>query len=147
MDALINKPRGGGDTRSQQARSAAAQRDEQVFALRLRGIKYAPIGRQLGISKQAAQKSFERSFRSNAPEDLESIHRSQLAELELEREQICRIADTVGKSDFKVQLACMRLLERIHIRIARLMGLDAAQKLDVHKIYNKSDEKASADSL
>ena len=87
MDPLINKPRGGGDTRSPQAISAAAQREEQVVALRLRGIKYAPIARQVGISKQAAQKIFERALRSNVSEDLETFHRTQLAELESERKQ------------------------------------------------------------
>ena len=31
--------------------------------------------------------------------------------------------------------------------IARLLGLNAAQKFDVQKIYNKSDERASAERL
>jgi predicted phage terminase large subunit-like protein len=147
MDPLIKRPRGGGDTRSRQAISAAAQREEQVVALRLRGAKYAPIARQVGISKQAAQKIFERALRSNVPEDLESYHRRELAEVEFERERIFQIAEAAGKRDPKLELACMRLLHSLHIRTARLLGLDAAKKLDVHKIYNKSDEKASADSL
>jgi predicted phage terminase large subunit-like protein len=147
MDPLINKPRGGGDTRSPRAISAAAQREEQVVALRLRGIKYAPIARQVGISKQAAQKIFARALRSNVPEDLESYHRKALAELEFDREYIYQIADAADKRDFKVQLACMRLLPSLRTSEARLLGLNAAKKLDVHKIYNKSDEKASAESL
>src|ERR1700722_7349766 len=147
MDPLINKPRGGGDTRSPQAISAAAQREEQVVALRLRGIKYAPIARQVGISKQAAQKIFERALRSNVSEDLESFHRRELAELESERVSIFQIKDAADQRDYRFQLACIRMLERLHIRTAHLLGLDAAKKLDVHKIYNKSDEKASAESL
>ena len=147
MDPLINKPRGGGDTRSPQAISAAAQREEQVVALRLRGIKYAPIARQVGISKQAAQKIFERALRSNVSEDLETFHRTQLAELESERESIYQIKDAADQRDYKFQLACVRQLERIRTSKARLLGLDAGKKLDVHKIYNKSDEKASAERL
>src|SRR5580704_9231463 len=147
MDPLINKPRGGGDTRSPQAISAAAQREEQVVALRLRGIKYAPIARQVGISKQAAQKIFERALRSNVSEDLETFHRTQLAELESERESIYQIKDAADQRDYKFQLACVRQMERIQPRMARLQGQHAAKKLEVHKINNKSDEKAAADSL
>jgi hypothetical protein len=147
MDPLIKKPRGGGDTRSREARRAAAQREEQVAALRLRGATFAAIGRQLGISKQAAQKIFARALRSYVPEDLESFRCRQLAELEFDRERIYQLADAADKSDFKVQLGCMRLLPSLHIRTARLLGLDAAKKFDAQKIYNKRDEKASAESL
>ena len=147
MDPLIKKPRSGGDTRSRESRSAAARREEQVVALRLRGATFAAIGRQVGISKQAAQKIFERALRSNVPKDLESFRCRQLAELEFDRERIYQLADAADKSDFKVQLACMRLLPSLQNRTARLLGLDAAQKLDVQKIYNKSDEKASAERL
>ena len=147
MDPLTNKPRGGGDTRSAHARSAAAQREEQVVGLRVRGIKPAAIGRLLGISTQAVYKIFARALRSNVPEDLESYHRKELAELEFEREQICQIMDAADKIDPKDQLACLRLLLSHHTMIARLLGLNAAQKFDVQKIYNKSDERASAERL
>ena len=146
MDPLIGKPRkprGGGDTRSQQARSEAARRQEQVVALRLRGVKFDAIGRTLGISKQSAQKNFMRALRSNVTEDLESYHRRQVAELELERERVWQIAEAADKKDSRVQLACMRMLDRIHIRSARLLGLDASQRLDVQKIYKTRDEKVS----
>jgi phage terminase large subunit-like protein len=150
MDPLTDeprKPRGGGDTRSQQARSEAARRQEQVVALRLRGVKFAAIGRTLDISKQSAQKIFARALRSNVTEDLESYHRRQVAELELERERVWQIAEAADKRDSKVQLACIRAMDRIHTRIARLLGLDASQQLDVQKIYNTGDEKASAARL
>jgi phage terminase large subunit-like protein len=147
MDPLIKKPRGGGDTRSRGARSAAARREEQVVALRLRGATYAAISDQLGISKQAAQKIFARALRSNVPEDLESYHRKEVAEAEFERERVFQIADAADQRDYRFQLACIRMLDRLHIRNERLLGLGAAKKLDVQKIYNKSDEKASAESL
>ena len=147
MDPLINKPRGGGDTRSRQAISAAAQREEQVVALRLRGTKYAPIGRQVGISKQAAQKIFERALRSNVPEDLESYHRRQLAELEFERERIWQILDATDTERPQTSTRLYASAGASPRKEARLLGLDAGKKLDVHKIYNKSDEKASAKRL
>jgi phage terminase large subunit-like protein len=55
--------------------------------------------------------------------------------------------DAADKRDPKDQLACLRLLLSHHTMIARLLGLNAAQKLDVQKIYNKSDDKASAERL
>ena len=149
MDSLTNKPRkprGGGDTRSQQARSEAARRQDQVVALRLRRVKFDVIGRMLDISKQSAQKIFTRALRSNVTEDLESYHRRQIAELELERERVWQIAEAADKKDSRVQLACIRALDRIHIRTARLLGLDASQKLDLQKIYQTADERASAAS-
>jgi phage terminase large subunit-like protein len=150
MDPLTNrprKPRGGGDTRSQQARSDAARRQEQVVGLRLRGVKLAAIGRMLSISKQSAQKIFARALRSNVTEDLESYHRRQVAELELERERVWQIAEAADKKDSRVQLACIRAMDRIHTRIARLLGLDTSQKLDVQNIYKTADEKVSAASM
>ena len=52
--------RGGGDHRSKQAKVDIARREEQIVALRLRGISFAVIGRTVGISKQAAP--FRRRF-------------------------------------------------------------------------------------
>jgi hypothetical protein len=53
MDQVTNEPkRGGGDTRTPQAKQEIAKREEQIVALRLRHHSFAAIGRVVGISEQ-----------------------------------------------------------------------------------------------
>jgi hypothetical protein len=73
MDQLTNK--GGGDTRTPAAKLAAAQREEQIVALRLRHVPFAAIGRQLGISRIGAYKTFHKAIRANTKEDIQEHHR------------------------------------------------------------------------
>jgi hypothetical protein len=47
-----------GGTRTKQARQEIARREEQIVALRLRHHSFAAIGRVVGVSKQAAQRTY-----------------------------------------------------------------------------------------
>jgi hypothetical protein len=66
------------------AKQEIAKREEQIVALRLRHHSFGAIGRVVGISKQNAQKSFLRALRRNTDADIQTHHRSELAELEAE---------------------------------------------------------------
>ena len=48
----------GGDKHSAQAKQEIARREEQIVALRLRHHSFAAIGRVVGVSKQAAQRTY-----------------------------------------------------------------------------------------
>jgi hypothetical protein len=53
---------------------------QQIVALRLRHHSFAAIGRVVGISKQNAQKAFLRALRRQADADIQTVHRSELAQ-------------------------------------------------------------------
>jgi hypothetical protein len=117
------------------AKQAIAQREQQVVALRLRHHSFTAIGRVVGISRQNAQKAFARALRRNTAIDIHTIHRSELAELELEAAAAWELADI--KDNPKARAMGLLALNRIHLRRARLLGLDAPVKLDVSSIYQR----------
>ena len=86
MDQATNESKrgAGGDTRTPQAKQEIARREQQIVALRLRHHSFAAIGRVVGISKQNAQKTFHRALRRNTDQDIQTHHRSELAELDVE---------------------------------------------------------------
>lgn len=130
MDQATNefKRGAGGDTRTPQAKQEIARREQQIVALRLRHHSFAAIGRVVGISKQNAQKTFHRALRRNTDQDIQTHHRSELAELDVEAGAAWELVDT--KDNPKARAAGLAALNRIHIRRARLLGLDAPTKLD-----------------
>src|SRR5580698_10480510 len=120
----------GGDKRSPAAKVDIAKREEQIVALRLRSVSFSEIGRTVGVSKQAAVKALRR----NTDFDIQSHHRSELAKLDLEEANVWRVMDA-NKDKPKVQFDGTSQLRGIHIRRAKLLGLDAPAKLDVRAIY------------
>jgi len=63
--------------------------------------------------------------------DIHAHHCSELAELEMEQSRIWRALDASKADDVYATSTAMAALNRIHVRRARLLGLDAPQKLDV----------------
>jgi hypothetical protein len=90
--------------------------------LRLRHHSFGAIGRVVGISKQNAQKSFLRALRRNTDADIQTHHRSELAELEAEAKVAWELVDV--KDNPKTRAAGLTILNQIHIRRAKLLGLD-----------------------
>jgi hypothetical protein len=135
--------RGGGDHRSKQAKVDIAKREEQIVALRLRAISFAVIGRTVGISRQAAQRAFQKALQRNTNKTIQTHHRSELAELEMEQSRLWQTLDQ-EKDNWKAVVACMAAINRIHIRRARLLGLDAPQKLDIQGLYRSGGDEMSA---
>jgi hypothetical protein len=147
-DQLTNDPPqkngGGGDKRSADAKMLTLQREEQIVALRLRHVPFAAIGRQLGVSKQAAQNAFYRALRANTKTDIQTVHRTELAELELQHARAWQvIAD--HPTVWQAVVSALNTMNRINIRRAKLMGLDAPMKLDIRSIYGTGTDDAAAD--
>jgi hypothetical protein len=145
MDQATNESKrgAGGDTRTPQAKQEIARREQQIVALRLRHHSFAAIGRVVGISKQNAQKTFHRALRRNTDQDIQTHHRSELAELDVEAGAAWELVDT--KDNPKARAAGLAALNRIHIRRARLLGLDAPTKLDVRGLYRTGIDEISAE--
>jgi hypothetical protein len=105
----------------------------RLETLRLRHHSFAAIGRVIGITKQSAQTAFRKALRRNTDQDIQTVHRHELAELDIETAAAWELTDV--KDNWKARAAGLAALNRIHIRRARLLGLDAPTKLDVSGIY------------
>jgi len=149
MDQLPNespKITGGGDKRTPAAKVDIAKREEQIVQLRLRRISFAAIAQTVGVSKQAVIKAFHKALHRNTDEDIQTHHRSELADLEIEQAKVWTIIDA-NEDKPKIQLACLDRLNRVHVRRSRLLGLDAPQKLDIQGMYRTGTEEMSAARL
>jgi DNA-binding CsgD family transcriptional regulator len=145
MDQLPFEPvqRGrGGDTRTPQAKADIAKRENQIVELRLRNISYAAIARVVGVSKTAVINTFKRALHRNTNQDIQTHHRSELAKLEMEETRLWQALDA-HKESWQATATCMSGLNRIHVRRAHLLGLDAPTKLDVSGIYRIGTDELS----
>jgi hypothetical protein len=134
--------RGGGDTHSRQARQEIARREEQIVALRLRHHSFGAIARVVGVSKQAVRKAYFKALRRNTDQDIQTHHRSELAELDAQQAKLWTVVDNSKVSE-KNLIAAINAMNRIHIRRARLRGLDAPTKFDVSGIYRIGTDEMS----
>jgi DNA-binding CsgD family transcriptional regulator len=62
----------GGNRKSPEAIVQARDRERQVLELFLRGLNWAQIGRQLGMSDMGAIKAFDRAFKRIPAKDAAS---------------------------------------------------------------------------
>jgi hypothetical protein len=128
----------GGDRVSPQAKADIARRTEQIVALRLRGHSFRAISNAVGITESAAQKSFMAELIRNTDETLEMYHRTEIQSLELQQAEIWRVIDrTENKNNYRLVLSCINQLNRIHVRRARLLGLDAPRTLNDPSIFEQ----------
>src|ERR1700722_8556953 len=93
MDHAPFRGRGGGDTRTPQARIDIARREEQIVALRLRRIPFSAIARTVGVNKSNPIRAFNKALRRNTDQNISTHHRSELAELEAEQANVWRAMD------------------------------------------------------
>src|SRR3984893_5173073 len=140
----ISKRGRGGDTRTPEAKQRTAQREEQIVQLRLRRIPFAAIARTVGIAQSQAVRGFYRALRRNTDQDIQAHHRNELADLDMEQAKYWSIIDA-QKDNWKAQIAALRSLNLVHIRRARLLGLDAPTKLDVSGIYQRGGADVEAE--
>jgi hypothetical protein len=101
---------------------------------KLRGIPTPDIARVLGVSRQGGNKAFKKALRRETSRDIQTHHRAELAELEMEKANLWRTMDA-HKDDWRVQMSGTSQLRGIHIRRAHLLGLDAPTKFDVRAVY------------
>jgi hypothetical protein len=132
----------GGDTRTPQARVDIARREEQIVALRLRRIPFSAIARTVGVNKSNAIRAFYKALRRNTEQALSAHHRVELAELEAEQANVWRAMDA-NKENWQAQMSGTAQLRGIHIRRAKLLGLDAPSKLDISGISRTGADEMS----
>jgi hypothetical protein len=136
----------GGDKRTPRAKVDIAKREQQIVALKLRGVPVNDISRVIGLSRRAVSAAFNKALRRNTDQDLQAHHLSENAKLDMEEANIWRIMDA-NKDDWKVQISCTAQLRGIHIRRAKLLGLDAPTKLDLSGFDRRDENQQSAESL
>ena len=114
------------------------------MALKLRGIAAPEIARVIGISRRAVHAAFNKALRRQTEDALDAWHRTELGGLAMEATNIWRLMDLPeNKNDWRAQAALEDRLMRIHIRRAKLLGLDAPTKLDVSGIYRIGTDELS----
>ena len=146
-DGEPKRNRHGGDRFTPQAKADAAKREEQIVALRLRGHTFSAIAKAVGVTKAAAQKSFMGALGRHANKELETYHRTELAALDLQQAEIWRIIAAVeNRNKDKLLVPGLDQLNRIHVRRARLLGLDAPRTLNVQAIYNTERRRTKSRS-
>ena len=136
----------GGDKRTPRAKVDIAQREQQIVALKLRGIPTPDIARVIRVSRQAVNKAFKKALHRETSKDIQTHHRSELAKLDMEEANLWRSMDA-NKADWRVQMSGTAQLRGIHIRRAHLLGLDAPTKLDVRGIYRTGESELSEERL
>jgi hypothetical protein len=115
-------------------------------ALKLRGIPPSEIARVIGVSLRAVHAAFNKALRRQTEDALDAWHRTELGGLAMEAANIWRLMDlTDNKNDWRAQSALEDRLMRIHIRRAKLLGLDAPTKLDVSGIYQRGGADVDAE--
>jgi hypothetical protein len=138
----------GGDKRTFRAKADIAKREQQIVALKLRGIPPPEIARVIGISTRAVHAAFNKALRRQTEDALDAWHRIELGGLAMEATNIWRLMDLPeNKNDWRAQASLEDRLMRIHIRRAHLLGLDAPTKLDVRGIYRTGDSGLSEERL
>jgi hypothetical protein len=136
----------GGDKRTPRAKVDIAKREQQIVALKLRGIPANEIARVIGISRRAVSAAFNKALHRQTEEALDAWHRTELGGLAMEATNIWRLMDLAeNKNEWKAQAALEDRLMRIHIRRAKLLGLDAPTKLDVSSIYQRGGADLEAE--
>jgi hypothetical protein len=136
----------GGDKRTPRAKVDIAKREQQIVALKLRGIAAPEIARVIGISDRAVRAAFNKALRRQTEDALDAWHRTELGGLAMEATNIWRLMDLPeNKNNWRAQAALEDRLMRIHIRRAKLLGLDAPTKLDVTGIYQRGGADVEAE--
>jgi hypothetical protein len=138
----------GGDKRTPTAKVDVARREQQIVALRLRGIPVFEVAEVLGISRRAVLAAFSKALHRNTEDALDAWHRIELGKLQQEETNIWRLMDLPqNKDDWKAIAGLEDRLLRIHIRRAKLLGLDAPAKLDISALYGTGTDVMSAERL
>src|ERR1700730_15917553 len=80
----------GGDKRTLRAKVDIAKREQQIVALKLRGIPTPDIARVVGVSRQGVNKAFKKALRRQTDDALDAWHRTELGKLAMEETNVWR---------------------------------------------------------
>ena len=84
---------------------------------------------------------FNKALRRNTDQDIQTVHRSELAELDAEASAAWELTDTKDSPKVRAAgLAALRVAEEVD-----LLGLDAPTKLDVSGIYQHGGDDILAE--
>jgi transcriptional regulator len=122
-----------------EARLAAAERQKQVVLLRIRGVAFDSIGKQLGITRQSAHALYKKALRLTPRADVEEMRKLEAERIADLRQRIwARLAGQADKDGRTIPPDNEDLVALINqaIRLARhealVFGLDSPSKTEVH---------------
>lgn len=128
---------------SLQARIAAAEHQRQVVLMRIRGVPYEAIGRQLGISKVAAFKLCQKALNTTPKANIEEMRKLEAERIADLRQRVW--TDLAGKPDPNDPSRTIRptgetlaTLVNAAVRLSRhesmVFGMDAPSKAEVMSV-------------
>lgn len=102
-------------------------KEEQAFMLKRSGMTFIQIAKELGVSKASATRLFYTALdqRSVPVEEVEEYRRVEVERLEALRSAIWK--EAAAGDDDKILTAL-----RIHDRIARILGLNAPERVELN---------------
>lgn len=122
-----------------EARLAAAERQKQVVLLRIRGVSFDSIGKQLDITKQSAHALYKKALRLTPKADVEEMRKLEAERIADLRQRIWgRLAghqDKDGRTippDNEDLVALVGQAIRLARHEAMVFGLDSPSKNEVH---------------
>lgn len=124
MPALTKRRKTKG--KSAQEAVNAAKRDA-ILKARMKGLTFADIGKQLGVSKQAAHKTFALAMEALAAETRGTAEQYRNLELARLDEMQAGLHANAMSGDHLAATALIKIMDRR----AKLLGLDARAELDV----------------
>ena len=147
-DGEPKRNRHGGDRFTPQAKATRPGVRSRSSLCACAGTLSAPSRKPSVLPKPQRKSSFMGALGRNANQDLETYHRTELAALDLQEAEIWRILDAVeNQNKARLVMSCHYQLNRIHVRRARLLGLDAPKTLNVEAIYNKERQRTKSRSI
>ena len=129
-----------GDCKTGRRKITAAERRAKAFELRKAGLNYQKIGDQIGITRQAAHGLVTTALRKLNEKTAEDA--AELTRLELERLDDCQAVAVHEMRTGSNRLPAIDRILRIQERRAKLLGLDAPDRLAVREqgIYKHQHE-------
>jgi len=118
-------------------------REAQILELRLRKIPFEKIAQTVGITKSAARKGYYRALRRVPLRYAKDIVTEEAEALDRMESRLWREIEKSGIDVKHVTTVVHRMLG-IQQRRARLLGLDAPQRIDMSILKPATDESAHA---
>lgn len=124
-------------------RVRARVHDLQAFELRKMGATYREIGKQLGITKQAANVAIKRVLAETIAQTMESVEEVRCLEVERLDRLLLGIWDKARNGDEHAVGCALKIMSRR----AELLGLDAPRRTDIGSDPNRPLRIAGARGL
>jgi hypothetical protein len=136
----FSKPSGriGGDRVSPAARQLTSEREAQIMELRLRKAPFSKIAQSLGMTKSSACKAYYRALRRVPTRNAKDLIIEESETLERIEARTWRKIERPGQ-DSKTIFKAFELLLRVQQRRAKLLGLEAPQRVNVN-VFQQADE-------